>query len=168
MKLSVDEKRAALGCKGHFAGHFVHEDMAACPGSWTGHIKTAQLCAMGWHVCSSKDKAIFDQMSSINDVKSHRGCFAMNAVHQLKGDSKCSDCINDASRDVVITGVGMNCPRYSKGDHSTCVQASRVDVSVSHPERGHRTCDFFKPVMTGVVCCRDEPHRHSKKVTERE
>jgi len=170
---TVEEMQAYFGCRevvpqGFFARK---RDMSACVGTWQGHINESTICAPNWHVCSSKDKQVFDDLT-YQDLMKIRGCFAMNAAHNKH--TACSDCIE--GQQLVMSGAGRDCPMYDDMDHGKCIKAARSDLRRSTHEGPSCTAHHM---MSGVVCCRDTPledppkllnygyHKHLVKMGER-
>lgn len=149
---TVEELQEHLGCRDVMPqGYFAKKrNMAACRGSWDGHIKDSNICAPNWHVCSSKDKPVFDGLG-YQDLMKIKGCFAMNAAHTGKS---CSDC--HQGEKVIMTGAGRDCPMYDSFNHDTCIKAARVDVKWSLRDNDHSACTHHK-MMSGLICCRDTP-----------
>lgn len=150
-----EEYQEFFGCRhvlptGYFAGK---RNMAACMGSWTGHVKDSDICAPSWHVCSSKDKEVFDGLQYSNLMRIG-GCYAMNAAHVAGATGGCSDC--GEGENVIMTGAGRHCPSIDELNHGTCINTARVDLRWSLRQNNESACVYHE-MMTGAICCRDTP-----------
>ena len=60
-----------------------YEEVQACAGRWSGHVKRARtLCAPGWQVCSPRHSSALTLLTW-NDVSRLPGCYAYNAANTL-------------------------------------------------------------------------------------
>jgi len=149
-----EEWRQIVGCEHRLPmGQFIEGNMAACPGNWTGHIKDSNLCATGWHVCSSQDASIFAQNK--HSLKNINGCYTTNAAHD---NEVCSECQEGENKTVIEEG--RHCSRFTFFHHmySPCMQSPNSTSNF----RGRllplsKVSCRQQPWINGVICCRNEP-----------
>lgn len=75
-----------------------HARLAACAGTWEGHVHNAStLCAPGWRVCSWYDHTLLRTITWKN-ATSFPGCFAYNAAQDGGRCRECRDDLEHVSR----------------------------------------------------------------------
>ncbi|XP_025093186.1 hemicentin-1-like [Pomacea canaliculata] len=145
-----DSAASQVGCAdGTQEGLGGHARLAACAGTWEGHVHNAStLCAPGWRVCSWYDHTLLRTITWKN-ATSFPGCFAYNAAQD---GGRCRECRDDLEHDDVA-GVGKDCAHQHRGQ-SSCIAGGRIDASCCVDAHFQRACAFQASLMTGVLCCR--------------
>ncbi|XP_070539758.1 uncharacterized protein [Ptychodera flava] len=140
------------GCSdGTMEGFSTHPRLAACSGSWHGHIRnSSSLCAEGWSVCNWKDVDLLRTVAW-SQATSVGGCYAYNAAHD-KG--QCKECVEDINQDD-MAGIGKGCPHQNFGQNS-CLANGRIDASCCIDSVTREACTFIPGVISGVLCCKPE------------
>ncbi|XP_038070819.1 uncharacterized protein LOC119739807 [Patiria miniata] len=146
----LDPVQAEQGCSnGVTVGFEASHRLAACSGSWQGHVRNASsLCAAGWDVCSWADESILKSVTWVEAV-SLPGCYAYNAA-QDRG--QCGPCTENTEQDD-MGGVGRGCPHQNPGQTS-CLGNGRIDASCCMDSHYGQACAYRPGITTGVLCCR--------------
>ena len=77
-------------------GGYKDHRIAACRGTWRGHVKLADsLCAPGWDVCNWDTHAHILRKVTWDTALSIDGCFAYNAAQD---GGRCRECRNHLER----------------------------------------------------------------------
>lgn len=148
---------AGTGCASRSQdGGYKDHRIAACRGSWRGHVRLADgLCAPGWDVCNWDTHAHILRKVTWDRALSIDGCYAYNAAQD---GGRCRECRNHLERDD-LAGIGRGCPHQNHGQTS-CISGGRIDASccVDSHQSLHRACEQ-QPGIDGVMCCRMSARR---------
>jgi hypothetical protein len=146
---------AEPACKsGRRAGLCDELNVAACEGSWSGKPADAELCAAGWHVCTSADGAYLRNHVSYQEATAMPGCFAIDATTTA---SQCRPCdpSSGESNERMLAGVGHGCTVMYPGPGGGCVGGGEIDVPDIYSGNDNLACMFHPGLTSGVACCRD-------------
>ena len=139
----------ADGTREGFADLQTFPEIAACAGSWSGHVSAgASLCAPGWQVCTDSSPQV--QEVSYSDALSFPGCFAYNAAQD---NDSCRPCTGAFAFDD-MAGVGSGCPNDFFPNASCLSGQGRIDVVCCSDYQTPTACQFKPGLTTGVVCCK--------------
>ncbi|XP_033633460.1 uncharacterized protein LOC117295006 [Asterias rubens] len=143
-------KNAPKACRDGSTEGLSHlQDVAACAGSWKGHVRKGKiLCAPGWHVCDHNDASLLKVVNWV-DANEMNGCYAFNAANNYGTCSSCSGKKNQNN----MAGIGRHCSQRRKRQ-SSCLGEGRIDVFYGKQKYGAPSCSYQSGLVSGVVCCR--------------
>ncbi|XP_071827408.1 uncharacterized protein [Apostichopus japonicus] len=149
LTISHLETKVDVGCMDGTVDGLAHlKDVAACGGSWKGHVSKGKVhCAPGWRVCSHVDWILLKAVSWF-DATGINGCYAYDAA--VNG-GKCTSCVEDSNQS--MGGIGRHCSKRRRRQ-SSCIAEGRIDVYNPLREGGHPSCDYQEGLISGVLCCR--------------
>ncbi|XP_022086576.1 uncharacterized protein LOC110977079 isoform X2 [Acanthaster planci] len=142
-------RKAPLACSDGSTEGLAHfQDVAACAGSWKGHVRKGKiLCAPGWHVCDARDAPLLARVSW-KDANSVSGCYAMNIANNF---GTCASCTGDKYSNN-MAGMGRHCSKRRRRQPS-CLGEGRIDVFYGKRKQGGPNCAYQSGLVSGVVCC---------------
>ena len=145
---TVTSVGCADGTREGFIGVNAFPGIAACAGTWSGHVSNgARLCASGWDVCSDRSPQV--KAISFEQATAFAGCFAFNAAND---NDQCNPCTGGDGADD-MAGVGAACPS-ALGGQKSCLGSGRIDAACCLDYQSGTACQFKPGVTSGVVCCR--------------
>jgi len=125
-------------------------DIAACAGTWAGHVSNAHhLCGPGWNVCSSNFDIAKLMTITFDDAVAVDGCFAFNAAQD---NFSCIPCTG-APLAHDMGGIGTGCHAGARSPSGSCITGGRIDVLSPSEVTPATACQFAPGVTTGVLCC---------------
>ncbi|RDD36396.1 hypothetical protein TrispH2_011667, partial [Trichoplax sp. H2] len=127
-----------------------HSSVIGCPGSWTGHIRNADLCGRGYHLCNKSDRKSLLSKITYKDAIKIPGCYAFNAAHDFY---KCIDCENRTAHDD-LAGVGRACP-IKVERRTSCITGGMIDAVRSFESYSNNMAYQYHSGISGVLCCKN-------------
>ncbi len=142
----------ADGTREGFVSRTTFPTLAACAGTWTGHItEAAPLCQAGWHVCLGNEPGLTS--ATYEQATAFGGCFMFDAAQDsFVCRPDCSAAVDmgiDTAGNIDGAGVGAGCT-YQFPTMGGCLATGRIDAS----ENDGNGCEHFDG-LTGAVCCED-------------